>query len=83
MTRAALIAAHEHEWPTIRGDIGDAKANGLAAAKAGKRGWHEAIALEWARAKGKLKGAAKPADALTQSMHGMASLQSRRHTLEG
>lgn len=79
--KAALIAAHIHEWPTITRDIADATANGLAtAAKAGARGWWEADALNWARAKGKLIGAEKPADSLAQAMHNMRNLPSQKHT---
>ena len=82
--KAALIAAHVHEWPTIERDISDANANGLAtAAKAGARGWREADALTWARAKGKLIRAAKPADSLTQAMHNLGALPSRKHTMQG
>jgi hypothetical protein len=54
MSRAGLIKAHEHHWPTIKADLGDAARNGLSVAKAGKRGWVESKALEWARAKGNL-----------------------------
>ena len=82
--KAALIAAHVHEWPTIERDISDANANGLAtAAKAGARGWREADALTWARAKGKLISAAKPADSLTQAMHNLGALPRRKHTIQG
>ena len=82
--KAALIAAHVHEWPTIERDISDAKANGLAtAAKSGARGWREADALTWARAKGKLISAAKPADSLTQAMHNLGALPPRKHTIQG
>ena len=82
--KAALIAAHVHEWPTIERDISDAKANGLAtAAKSGARGWREADALTWARAKGKLISAAKPADSLTQAMHNLGALPRRKHTIQG
>ncbi|MBK9346725.1 MAG: hypothetical protein IPN06_09980 [Burkholderiales bacterium] len=35
MTKTALIAAHEHEWPNIRMDILGAANNGLNAARAG------------------------------------------------
>lgn len=83
MNRAALIDAHNHEWPTIRRDIADANTNGLSAAKSGNRGWNEAVALKWARAKGKLKSSAKPVVALTQAMQSMSSLPGRKHTLEG
>ena len=83
MTKAALIDSHEHEWPTIRRDMADAKTNGLAAAMAGARGWNESVALAWAKAKNKLKSVAKPADVLTQAMHSMVSLPGRKHTLQG
>jgi hypothetical protein len=84
MTRIALIRAHLHEWPTIERDIKDASTNGLAAAKTGSRHWDEAAALQWARAKGKLNGGtAKPGDALAQSIHKMATLPSKRHSLDG
>lgn len=82
--KAALVAAHVHEWPTIESDISDAATNGLAAAaKAGKRGWMEDAALNWARANGKLISAAKAADPLAQAMHSMGNLPSRKHTLQG
>lgn len=80
--RAALIAAHLHQWPTIERDLADARENGLAAAaKAGARGWKEPVALEWARANGKLKSDARPADSVDQAMHNLAKLPSRRHQL--
>ena len=82
--KAALIAAHVHEWPTIERDIADANTNGLAAAaKAGARGWLEDAALMWARANGKLISAAKPADSLAQAMHNLGALPSRKHTMQG
>jgi hypothetical protein len=82
--KSALVAAHVHEWPTIERDISDATANGLAtAAKAGTRGWREADALTWARAKGKLISAAKPADSLTQAMYNLGKLPSQKHTMQG
>ena len=55
LSRASMIAHHKASWPSIEGDIRDARSNGLAQAKAGVRGWDEAKALEWARAKNKLK----------------------------
>ena len=82
--KAALVAAHVHEWPTIESDISDAATNGLAAtAKAGARGWWEDAALIWARANGKLISAAKTADSLARAMHNMGNLPSRKHTLQG
>jgi hypothetical protein len=81
MKRAALIAAYIRVWPTIERDISDAKKNGLAiAAKAGERGWVEADALNWARAKGKLKNADRPVDSLAQGVNSMLNLPSRKHT---
>ena len=82
--KAALIAAHVHEWPSIERDIADANTNGLAAAaKAGARGWKEEAALVWARANGKLISAAKPANSLAQAMHNLGSLPHRKHTIQG
>lgn len=80
MTRAALIDAHKHEWSTIERDISDASSNGLDAAKAGPRSWNEAIAMEWAQARGKLK---KSSSELAVATHNMASLSSRTHKLKG
>lgn len=55
VTKAALIAQHKHEWPTVERDIRDASVNGLSkAAKAGARDWYETEALDWARSKNKL-----------------------------
>jgi hypothetical protein len=82
--KAALIAAHVHEWPSIERDIADANTNGLAAAaKAGARGWKEDAALVWARANGKLISAAKPANSLAQAMHNLGTLPHRKHTIQG
>jgi hypothetical protein len=51
-TKAAMIAQHKHEWPTVAQDIKDAQRNGLSgAAKAGAREWHEPEAMAWALAK--------------------------------
>jgi hypothetical protein len=85
MPRAALIAAHEHHWPTIRRDLQDASANGLKAAKAGAREWYEQVALEWARAKGKLTDNQPAAsDGIDQAMRNMAAtLPTKKHRLEG
>ena len=78
--RAALIAQHEHEWPSIRRDLQDASANGLsAAAKAGARDWNEDAAMQWARSKNKLTQA-KPAHALASVM---SSLPSKKHRIQG
>jgi hypothetical protein len=57
MKKAALIAKHAHQWPTIIRDFQDAIENGLSqAAKAPGHGdWFEASALNWADQRGKLK----------------------------
>lgn len=80
-TKAALVAAHTHEWPTINRDIADAAENGLAtAAKAGARGWNEAKALNWARARGKLISARKNADSLDRAIHNMSNRPTNMNT---
>lgn len=83
MRKDAMVTKYKDEWPTIERDIKDAAENGLSAAKAGARDWDEVQALEWARAKGKIVGAVKPADALTQSVNSMASIKGTKHTLRG
>lgn len=83
MTKAGLIAAHEHEWPGIRTDIAGAANNGLNAAKADSRGWFEDIAMQWARAKGRLQTNKETASNLNIAMTRMASLPSQKHTLKG
>ncbi len=82
MKRLALIAQHGSKWPTIKGDLDGAHRNGLSAAKAGTREWHEAVALEWARSKGKLIGQEKPTDSMDKAMHRMSSLPSRQHKID-
>ena len=82
MTKAAMVAQHKHQWPTIERDMNDASTNGLAAAKAGLRGWHEPDALEWARANNKQTNNAKPANQLAQAMNSMGNLSGRKHTQE-
>ena len=56
MKKSALIAKHTHQWKTIHRDFQDASENGLSdAAKAPVHGnWFEAVALNWARQRGKL-----------------------------
>ncbi|NMM13197.1 MAG: hypothetical protein HHJ17_06620 [Rhodoferax sp.] len=54
MTKAAMIDHHKHEWPSINADMKDAADNGLAAAKAGPRGWFEVGCMQWARSRNKL-----------------------------
>ena len=71
MKRKALIAAFEHEWPTIRADLSEATRNGLKAAAA--TGVHSEWSVEparaWAQRKGKLKQAA-PAHPLASAWGG-------------
>jgi hypothetical protein len=57
LKRAALVASHERDWPTIDRDLRDAHTNGLhEAAHAGTRGyWNEQAALGWAQARNKLR----------------------------
>lgn len=79
--KEALIRAHVHHWPTIRGDLHDASTNGLAAAKAASRGWIEEEALKWAKAKGKLTDAESAPTDLGQAMRNLSGLPSKKHTL--
>ncbi|WP_382321350.1 hypothetical protein ACFJI0_17060 [Hydrogenophaga sp. UC242_53] len=79
--KEVLIRAHEHHWPTIRGDLHDASKNGLAAAKAASRGWIEEEALKWAKAKGKLTDVESAPSDLGQAMRNLSSLPSKKHTL--
>ena len=76
--KAALIAQHKHEWPTIARDIQDAAGNGLSkAAKAGTRDWHESDALEWARSKNKLMQTEK----LVPLANVMRNLTGKKHVM--
>ncbi len=79
MTKAALIAAHEHEWPTIERDIKDASGNGLSKARAGNRDWKEVAALQWARSKNKL---IKP-QSVNSLAAAMGTLPSKVHRIQG
>jgi len=80
VNKAALIAQHKHEWPTIEGDIKSASENGLSqAAKAGARNWYEDDAVQWARSKNRL---VQPTNARTLD-NVMGKLPSRTHRLEG
>ena len=56
MKKAALIARHAHQWPTIERDFQDAPDNKLrsAASAPGHGEWYEAAALNWAGQRGKL-----------------------------
>ena len=83
MSRGALVSKYRHDWETIERDLKDAASNGLSAAKAGPRDWKEDVALDWARAKGKLKSAMNQARPLDRVMHSMNSLSGQKHTLEG
>jgi len=80
MTKAAMIAQHEHEWHTIKRDMADAKRNGLsAAAKEGARGWREADAMEWARANNRLqKSPIQEVTTVASTMPTVKTLPSRR-----
>lgn len=71
MKKAALIAALEHEWPSIERDLSDASRNGLkAAAHSGTHGkWYKARARVWAVSEGKIKQAA-PAHPITGAWAG-------------
>lgn len=74
--RKALIDDNLRRWPTIERDLKDASTNGLseAARMASKPGWwYEGSALEWARARGKLR----------EQAHGLGGLPSRTHLLQG
>lgn len=61
LKRAALVAKHLRNWPTVETDLNHGNENGLTArAKSDKRGyWREADALQWARENGKLQEPAK------------------------
>jgi hypothetical protein len=82
MKKAALVMAHKDEWPSIESDLAEASSNGLAAAKAGARDWHESLALDWARARGKLRKTGA-GSGLQQAMHNMSNLPGRTHKLSG
>ena len=79
MTRAALVAQHRHEWPTIEADIKDASKNGLSAARVDARGWDEDLAVDWARSKDKL---IQPAVAGARLSSAMANLSVTTHLME-
>jgi len=87
MSRAGLVKAHIHHWPTIEADLKDAARNGLSVAKAGERSWSESKALEWARAKGKLTdqpgASSQPslADPMAAHYGQLAGLPRQTHTL--
>ncbi len=85
MTKAGLVKAHIHRWPTIESDLSDASRNGLSVAKAGERRWDEREALAWARSRGKLHMesiAPTPEQADPMAAHylgGLSKLPSRKY----
>ena len=78
MAKRAMVGMYKSKWPSIENDIRAASENGLSAAKAGKRGWDEARALEWARSKGKL---IEPSDSAVPA-NSMFNLPGKKHTLQ-
>ncbi len=84
MTRTGMVKAFKNRWPTIESDLRDAARNGLSVARAGKRGWDECKALEWARARGKLhmesiEPTPEPADPMAAHFGRLSKLPSHRH----
>lgn len=75
-----MVKRHSARWPTIKADMADASTNGLDAAKAGKRGWIEGVALRWAKDRGRYLAAPESGtlDAVMAS-----GFTARRHTLAG
>ncbi|MDM0043749.1 hypothetical protein QTH91_04575 [Variovorax dokdonensis] len=55
ISRKRLVELHKDRWSTIESDLSHAATNGLSAAKAGARNWHEDQAVTWARERGKYK----------------------------
>ena len=60
MKKAALIAALQHEWPSIVADFSESSRNGLTkAAHTGEHGyWYESRARAWAVSHGKIRQSA-------------------------
>nr|WP_145546373.1 hypothetical protein [Variovorax boronicumulans] len=81
MKKAALVERYRDRWPTIESDLSDASTNGLAAAKAGKRDWWEAVAVEWARSRRKLAAEQPQTTSLSSAMHNMTSLPTKTHRM--
>ena len=80
INKAALVAQHKHEWPTIEGDLKGASENGLSkAAKAGTRDWNEDAAMKWARSRNRL---IQPASTTT-STSVMSNLPGKIHLMKG
>lgn len=78
MKKKALIAALEHEWPSIEADISEATRNGLkAVGHAGEHGdWDKDKARAWAVSKGKIKQTAS-----VHSLVGAWPGATTRHTI--
>ena len=84
MTRTAMIAQHIHKWPTIEQDMKNAHRNELHKAKAGAREWHEAKAMDWARAKGRLTSSYNPMLSLNNPLNSMFDIKPNvKHKLQG
>lgn len=77
--KRVMVKFHVACWPTIETDMKDAATNGLAAARAGARGWREAEALAWAESKGRLLSVPKPGSLDAVMRGGFTSI---RHTLD-
>lgn len=62
LKKAALIAKHEHHWPTIKNDFRHSDENDLAkvAGLEDHGFWNETAALIWAEERDKLTDASKP-----------------------
>jgi hypothetical protein len=74
LKRAALIEDNVRRWPTVERDLKDAAKNGLSeAAKDGAAvgWWWEGSAIEWARARAKVKDVAPGAGGLPSVFHRM------------
>jgi hypothetical protein len=74
LKRAALIEDNVRRWPTIERDLKDAAANGLSeAAKDGAAvgWWWEGSAIEWARARAKVRDVAAGLAGVTSTIHRM------------
>lgn len=58
VTKKALIDSQSRCWPTVQRDIQDASSNGLSqvARHPKGRGWNEAKAIQWSKARGKYSG---------------------------
>ena len=82
MTKSALIARYSHIWPTVEADILSAAINGLSThARAVKRGWNEAKAVEWARSKGKINESENSSNQIASTMPSMTNLPTVVHRI--